>query len=83
MVITVQDLHTPPASRPVLTHITQVRFTESQYELLSQVALATERKFSALVRDIVVVWASNHESADGRVDVAELVAELQALESVE
>lgn len=83
MVITVQDLHTPAASRPVLTYIAQVRFTATQEALLRQVADATDRKLSALIRDIVVVWASNHESADGRVDVGELVAELQALEADE
>jgi len=83
MVIELQDLKSPARKRDVLTNITQVRFTDNQIALLREVAAAADRNLSALIRDIVVVWASNHESADGLVDVAELVAELQAFEDVE
>jgi len=80
MVITSEELRSPSRKRDTLTYMVQVRFTPTQEALLREVAAATDRKLSALIRDIVVVWASNHESADGLVDVAELVAELQGLE---
>lgn len=65
--------------QPTLSHITQVRFTDTQDALIRECAAATGRTLSALIRNIVVVWAANHAD-EGTVDVAGLIAELQTLD---
>jgi hypothetical protein len=60
MVLQAADLLTPASSRPVLTHITQIRFTQAQHELLAELAARLERPLSALIRDVVTSWAVQH-----------------------
>lgn len=91
MVIRTEALQTPgPAWRPTLDRSVQVRFTQAQFDLLQELAGATGVKLSAVIRNVLVCWAANHANEDAAlagqspvVDVAELVAELKALEAVE
>jgi hypothetical protein len=73
------DLPTPHARQgQPLGAATNVRFTAAQYELLRDLAARLDRKLSALVRDIVVVWAMNHPDRRGGINVSAMVADLQA-----
>lgn len=71
-----------------LTRQVQCRFTDAQFDLLNAIADELDRPISAIVRDVVTVWALNfvsdpleglsrarHESL-----VRSLVAELRAVE---
>jgi hypothetical protein len=58
----------------------QARFTDRQYDWLVQIAQATGRPLSALVRDLVVVAAINWLNEDGDVvDVEAATRELNEL----
>lgn len=80
-----QDLPTPARptqpSHAALSHVRQVRLTDAQDALLVELAELTGRRVGPLIRDIVVVWAINRLTADGRaVDMQRLVQELEDLD---
>lgn len=81
----------PPQARrakPTLNRQVQCRFTDAQFDLLNAIAEELDRPISAIVRDVVTVWALNFVSdpleglSRARHDslVRSLVAELRAVE---
>lgn len=71
------------APRPRLSRQVQCRFTDGQFELLQAVANEVDRPLSAIVRDVVTVWALQHQapvdSDAPRWDVGSMVRELEDL----
>jgi hypothetical protein len=62
--------------KPTLSRQVQCRFTDRQFELLQAVAQEADRPISSIIRDVVTVWALNHQAAEGW-DVEAMVDELQ------
>jgi hypothetical protein len=53
--ITIADL----AESTSLTKVVQVRFTEAQYQLLSEIARRSRASLSGVIRDVVVSWVAD------------------------
>ncbi len=82
MSVTSAEVRTPVRRPVTLSGNVQVRFTPAQHELLRDLARRLDRPISAVIRDVVTVWAIRRLQRDGEtLDVYALVDELQALEN--
>ncbi len=78
-----RDTRTRPAPER-LSFVLNVRFTQAQGAMLERIAAEANRPTSAIVRDVVTIWALNHRREAGEdIDLAAAVLELQHLGDAE